>query len=155
MPERHFIDLYAEALGGRAQASRVHAQAQQTAAASKLVALRLMQALQPAPFVLGAPPPDAIKDVPDAKTLFQAAGAFCDCEHCGSVYSPAAYFVDLLRYLERQLAGPDRQIEKRLKSTQARAPAATREAERRPSRSTCCSAGVRISRISRSPARTR
>ena len=33
------------------------------------------------------------------KTLFQAAGGFCDCEHCGSVYSPAAYFVDLLRYL--------------------------------------------------------
>ena len=114
MPPRHFIDLYAEALGGRAQASRVHAQAQQIAAASKLVALRLMQALQRAPFVLGAPPPDALKDAPDAKTLFHTAGAFCECEHCGSVYSPAAYFVDLLRYLD--VSSPERleRIEKRL-----------------------------------------
>jgi hypothetical protein len=126
MPERHFIDVYAEALGGRAQASRVHAQAQQTAAASKLVALRLMQALQRAPFVLGAPATDAIKDLPDAKTLFQAAGAFCDCEHCGSVYSPAAYFVDLLRYLN--VSSPERldQIEKRLKNKPT-SPVATRK----------------------------
>ena len=125
MPPRHFIDLYAEALGGRAQASRVHAQAQQTAAASKLVALRLMQALQHAPFVLGTPPTDAIKDAPDAKTLFQTAGAFCDCEHCGSVYSPAAYFVDLLRYLD--VSSPERRerIEKRL-SEKGAAPATTR-----------------------------
>ena len=40
-PRRHFIEVYGEALGGRAQASRVHAQAQQTAAGSKLAALRL------------------------------------------------------------------------------------------------------------------
>ncbi|MBT8342960.1 MAG: hypothetical protein HKP58_00620, partial [Desulfatitalea sp.] len=33
-PRRHFIDAYGEALGGRAQASRVHAQAQQAAGAS-------------------------------------------------------------------------------------------------------------------------
>jgi hypothetical protein len=119
MPERQFIDSYAEALGGRAQASRVHAQAQQTAAASKLVALRLVQAVQHAPFVLGAPPADAIKGIPDAKTLFQVAGAFCDCEHCGSVYSPAAYFVDLLRYLN--VSSPERldRIEKSLESNAA------------------------------------
>ena len=114
MPERHFIDVYAEVLGGRAQASRVHAQAQQTAAASKLLSLRLLQSLQRAPFVLGAQAPDAIKDIPDTKTLFQGAGGFCDCEHCGSVYSPAAYFVDLLRYLN--VSSPERleRIEKGL-----------------------------------------
>ena len=112
MPRRQFITVYGEALGGRAQAARVHAQAQQTAAAAKMTALRLLQALQHVPFVLGAPPP-AIKGVPDARTLFQAAGGFCDCEHCGSVYSPAAYFVDLLRYLN--VSSPDRleQIEAR------------------------------------------
>ena len=44
--------------------------------------------------------------MPDARTLFQAAGGFCDCEHCGSVYSPAAYFVDLLRYLN--VSSPER-----------------------------------------------
>ena len=41
-----------------------------------------------------------IKDVANLQTLFRSAGGFCDCEHCGSVYSPAAYFVDLLRYLD-------------------------------------------------------
>ncbi len=107
IPRRQFIDLYDEALGGRAQASRVHAQAQQTAAGSKMAALRLLQAVQRMPFVLGAPPPAAvIKGMPDARTLFQAAGGFCDCEHCGSVYSPAAYFVDLLRYLN--VSSPER-----------------------------------------------
>src|SRR5262249_19274067 len=97
-PRGHFIEVYGEALGGRAQASRIQSQAQQTAAGSKLAALRLLQAVQHMPRVLGSPPPE-IKGVPDTATLFQAAGGFCECEHCGSVYSPAAYFVDLLNYL--------------------------------------------------------
>ena len=97
-PQRHFIELYSEALGGRAQAARVHAQAQQAAGSTKLLALRLMQALQRGPHVLVPPPPD-IKGMPDARTLFRASGGFCECEHCESVYSPAAYYVDLLRYL--------------------------------------------------------
>ncbi|HEX4568505.1 MAG TPA: neuraminidase-like domain-containing protein, partial [Vicinamibacterales bacterium] len=102
---KQFAHVYAEALGGRPQAARVHAQAQQVAAATKLIAVRLLQALQQGPFVLGAPPPD-IKDVANLKSLFQSAGGFCDCEHCGSVYSPAAYFVDLLRYLN--VSSPER-----------------------------------------------
>jgi hypothetical protein len=111
LPQRQFVAAYAEALGGRAQAARVHAQAQQTAAGAKVASLRLLQSMQRAPFVLGARPPaaagaGAIKGLPDVRTLFQAAGGFCDCEHCGSVYSPAAYFVDLLRYLN--VSTPDR-----------------------------------------------
>ena len=103
-PRRQFVAAYGGALGGRAQAARVHAQAQQTAAGTKLAALRLIQSVQHTPFVLG-PPPD-LKTMPDARALFQAAGGFCDCEHCGSVYSPAAYFVDLLRYLN--VSSPER-----------------------------------------------
>ena len=61
--------------------------------------------MQRTPFVLGAAAA-IIKGMPDARTLFQAAGGFCDCEHCGSVYSPAAYFVDLLRYLN--VSSPER-----------------------------------------------
>ncbi|MFA5908776.1 MAG: neuraminidase-like domain-containing protein [Vicinamibacterales bacterium] len=107
-PRGHFIEAYGEALGGRAQASRVHAQAQQAAAGSKLASVRLLQATQHAPLVMG------VKGVPDARDLFQAPAGFCECEHCGSVYSPAAYFVDLLRYLN--VSAPDRrdQIAKRL-----------------------------------------
>ena len=107
LPQRQFVAAYAEALGGRAQAARVHAQAQQTAAGAKVASVRLLQSLQRAPFVLGGRAPAAtIKGMPDVATLFQAAGGFCDCEHCGSVYSPAAYFVDLLRYLN--VSSPER-----------------------------------------------
>ena len=68
-PRGHFIAEYGEALGGRAQASRVHAQAQQAAAGAKLASVRLLQASQHAPLVMG------VKTVPDASTLFQAPSA--------------------------------------------------------------------------------
>ena len=114
MPPRQFVHVYGEALGGRPQAARVHAQAQQAAAGVRLMALRLLQSMQRGPFVLGQPPKE-IKDVANLQTLFQAAGGFCDCEHCGSVYSPAAYYVDLLRYLN--VSSPERleQLEARFK----------------------------------------
>ena len=105
-PRGHFVAVYGEALGGRAQASRVHAQAQQTAASSTLAMVRLLQTLQQTPFVLGgsvaqvqATRDRTLKDMPDTRTLFGNIG-LCGCEHCRSVYSPAAYFVDLLRYLD-------------------------------------------------------
>src|SRR5262249_33773482 len=37
---------------------------------------------------------------PDLETLFGSL-SFCECEHCRSVYSPAAYLVDLLHWLDR------------------------------------------------------
>ncbi|WP_437991268.1 neuraminidase-like domain-containing protein [Sorangium sp. So ce145] len=40
---------------------------------------------------------------PDWPTLFGSLD-FCACGHCRSVYSPAAYLVDLLQFLERQAA---------------------------------------------------
>ncbi len=94
---RAFVEAYAEELGGRAQAARVHASALQAASANQVAAIGLAQARQPAPFVLGAVP-DTLNGVPHFRQLF-GADALCDCVHCGSVYSPAAYLVDLLRYL--------------------------------------------------------
>jgi hypothetical protein len=41
----------------------------------------------------------ALKDYPTMESLFGAMD-FCECEHCQSVLSPAAYLVDLLQYLE-------------------------------------------------------
>jgi len=40
-----------------------------------------------------------IKQFPSMETLFGSLD-FCECEHCRSVLSPAAYFVDLLQFLE-------------------------------------------------------
>ncbi len=42
---------------------------------------------------------DAIGDIPDLETLFGSMD-FCDCEYCRSLYSPAAYFTDMLRFLK-------------------------------------------------------
>lgn len=41
------------------------------------------------------------EDFPDLKTLFAQAD-MCSCEHCRSVYSPAAYLVELLEFLDRR-----------------------------------------------------
>jgi hypothetical protein len=40
------------------------------------------------------------------ETLFGSAD-FCECEECNSVYSPAAYFVELLQYLRNNNLDPD------------------------------------------------
>jgi len=43
---------------------------------------------------------DYLRDIPGYQDLFGDL-AFCDCEHCQSIYSPAAYFVDLMQFVER------------------------------------------------------
>src|ERR671920_2092328 len=54
------------------------------------------------------PKPDAVKcparlkGVPDYTTLFGSPDG-CECEPCESVYSPSAYLVDLLAFLEREV----------------------------------------------------
>jgi hypothetical protein len=42
------------------------------------------------------------KDFPDLKSLFKLVDT-CECEHCRSVYSPAAYLVELLQFLEKRM----------------------------------------------------
>jgi peptidoglycan hydrolase-like protein with peptidoglycan-binding domain len=46
---------------------------------------------------------EALGDIPDLKTLFGSLD-FCDCEHCKSLYGPAAYLTDVLRFLKQHLA---------------------------------------------------
>lgn len=41
------------------------------------------------------------KDFPNLKSLFQLTDT-CACEHCRSVYSPAAYLVELLQFLDKR-----------------------------------------------------
>ena len=42
-----------------------------------------------------------IKQYPTMESLFGSLD-FCECEHCRSVLSPAAYFVDLLQFLDTE-----------------------------------------------------
>jgi Tc toxin complex TcA C-terminal TcB-binding domain/Neuraminidase-like domain len=45
---------------------------------------------------------DAVsKDFPNLKSLFKLTDA-CACEHCRSVYSPAAYLVEILQFLDKR-----------------------------------------------------
>ncbi|MFI0429202.1 neuraminidase-like domain-containing protein [Mariniflexile sp. HMF6888] len=41
------------------------------------------------------------KDFPNLKSLFKLVDT-CECEHCRSVYSPAAYLVELLQFLDKR-----------------------------------------------------
>jgi hypothetical protein len=49
---------------------------------------------------LGAVPAET--GAPDWRALFGSLNA-CKCRHCGSVHGPAAYFVDLLHYIDRPI----------------------------------------------------
>ena len=40
-----------------------------------------------------------VKHYPTMESLFGSVD-FCECEHCRSVLSPAAYLVDLLKFLD-------------------------------------------------------
>ncbi|TMD58873.1 MAG: hypothetical protein E6I91_21250 [Chloroflexi bacterium] len=53
-----------------------------------------------------------IKHYPTLESLFGSLD-FCECEHCRSVLSPAAYFVDLLQFLDTEKKPYDALIERR------------------------------------------
>lgn len=42
---------------------------------------------------------NALGDIPDLEALFGSLD-YCDCEHCKSLYGPAAYLTDMLRFLK-------------------------------------------------------
>lgn len=42
--------------------------------------------------------------IPNYETLF-GSQKLCECQHCRSMYSPAAYFVDIMRFLEKNEDG--------------------------------------------------
>ncbi len=73
----------------------IHERAIATSAASLQTALMAYQsATDPAIAAIGG----GLKEVPNWANLFGSL-ELCECQHCRSLYSPAAYFVDLLEYL--------------------------------------------------------
>ncbi|MGH9900285.1 MAG: neuraminidase-like domain-containing protein, partial [Pyrinomonadaceae bacterium] len=98
-----FTKQTAGVLGGNATAREVHANAQFQVGRA-LGAFGLMN-----PAIAGPQVP-AIGTISEAVTsnatwasLFGAID-YCRCEHCRSIYSPAAYFVDLLAWLDARQA---------------------------------------------------
>lgn len=98
-----FVNSLSVPLGGEVVAKDVYATAAQTNALATAVFGQYSTALS-----IGTPAvirnlTTQVASVPDWETLFGAL-SFCECEHCRSVYSPAAYLVDLLQFVKQQSA---------------------------------------------------
>jgi hypothetical protein len=96
-----FLAHMTERLGSPSLAQATYAKAQMTYATALTAYGRYNQSLnglQIAAFQSMAPDPHALDGLPDLQALFGSLDCFA-CEDCQSVYSPAAYLVDLLQYL--------------------------------------------------------
>ncbi|WP_438010622.1 neuraminidase-like domain-containing protein [Sorangium sp. So ce321] len=106
MGRARFTQLAGPALG-QERASAVYAGARKVTAASHALVARNHAAFSGPPVhVMLQHQPFSQEDVEliaDWQTLFGSLD-FATCDHCRSVYSPAAYLVDLLQFLERQLS---------------------------------------------------
>ena len=108
IPRRSFLDQHGEALGGKGPATGVYERALSVNSRSLLLYSGLNDAKNGiTPRAIGGAGHAAdmaqleatlVKQVPDYAELFGAMD-LCQCEDCRSVLSPAAYLVDLLRFL--------------------------------------------------------
>jgi hypothetical protein len=97
-----FVETHAAALGGSSVALEVHNRAKQAAgAADFLWSLHDRGRGSLVPSLPQLPAPDGVEGIPAYDTLFGHAGS-CQCEPCLSITSPAAYFVDLMRWVEER-----------------------------------------------------
>ena len=106
VPEKAFISNYSGALGGETQAFAIHQRASYVSTKIDLAAANIKDHLGLIPeYILpkdDGPKLQTILDnhLPNWRELFGSPD-ICECEHCRSIYSPAAYFVDILRFLWR------------------------------------------------------
>ncbi|MEU3429839.1 neuraminidase-like domain-containing protein [Streptomyces gardneri] len=97
---RGFVRAHQEDLGGKSEAALTYRRAEMVTAANMLLALNAHQlGTDATPLAV----PAAIKEVPTWAQMFPGSGG-CACGHCRSWLSPAAYFVDLLLFLDRRNA---------------------------------------------------
>ena len=104
IPQPAFIAQFQGSLGSETQAQMIHDKAQQINALATTTFGNLHQQLNDvSPRAVGSVDQatmDAIKSIPNWTDLFGRLD-LCDCDQCRSVYSPAAYFVDLLQFLNK------------------------------------------------------
>jgi hypothetical protein len=105
-----FLKRYGEYFPSRYEAELMYRKAQQVTAViyNALTMIKLVNSTPPIYAVSGlkeqhedakAQLKAKLKVYPTMESLFGSLD-FCDCEHCRSVLSPAAYFVDLLKFLD-------------------------------------------------------
>ena len=105
IPQKSFIKTYANALGGESAAFAAHQRASHISMKNQFAAMHMMEYVKgavPAYAMGGAEQAEAMESiknqVPNYSELFGGPD-ICECEQCNSVYSAAAYFVDLLQFL--------------------------------------------------------
>lgn len=97
VPRKSFLKSFANLFGGTEMARAIFDRAEYIAYANQNVSVSIADNTLSGPaFVV--PDPEALHAIPNYGELFGSPD-LCECEHCRSVYSPAAYFVDLLRLL--------------------------------------------------------
>ncbi|MFX0029857.1 MAG: neuraminidase-like domain-containing protein, partial [Candidatus Hermodarchaeota archaeon] len=118
IPESTFIKKFETVLNGEENAKKIHSKATQSTVNSMALLTKfapLFNSINPR--VLPSkeklyrsygkyPRPDTdggISIMPNLETLFEGYLDLCDCGHCSSVYSPSAYFVDLMQFLAGSL----------------------------------------------------
>ncbi len=107
LPQRLFVARHGDAFPTRAEAVLTWQRAQQISAttlhvvtlAKQLDANRSLPALALPEQQVATARADLIAQYPTLETLFGSLD-FCACQHCRSVLSPAAYLVDLLKFLD-------------------------------------------------------
>jgi peptidoglycan hydrolase-like protein with peptidoglycan-binding domain len=109
--EKVFVERFAKELPSPEQAELVYRKAMQVSSVTQnLVTVARKWNTDLAIPVMSVPPgvresarTELIKNYPTMEMLFGSMD-FCECEHCRSVLSPAAYLVDLLRFLDPEEA---------------------------------------------------
>jgi len=105
LPEHRFVREHAALFGGDEHAARAaHQRAVDVKAIVQHLHANLRDVLSPHLAALRADPvADALRDyvtqVPDYRELFGPLDALA-CDHCASIFGPAAYFLDLMRVTE-------------------------------------------------------
>lgn len=107
--ETRFVKEIAPEAGiSRREAREIFSKAERTSAAAMLVAGELQDTMRA--MDIPALRTDSLalkleavsKDFPNLKSLFKLTDV-CACEHCRSVYSPAAYLVEILQFLDKRI----------------------------------------------------
>lgn len=118
IPKKSFIKSYGQELGDEAVAEAVYQRAQHisTLAAERAMKMYDLSHLAAPALVYSQADREAAVSVledqvskrhnPNYSEIFGSPD-ICECAHCRSVYSPAAYFVDLLRFLWRGAKNAD------------------------------------------------
>ncbi|MGU3495501.1 neuraminidase-like domain-containing protein [Xanthobacteraceae bacterium A53D] len=96
-PERA-RQAHAKARTVRGQVAHLWANVHGVAAASRTRAIRSL----PLPERLA----QQFQEMPNYEDLFGPLD-YCDCQHCQSIFGPAAYFVDLMRIIQRYVTEPN------------------------------------------------